>query len=500
MLTQYGGSRRHEAHGSQALGLARAVVLAGLVSLGALEREASAAFPKLKLEVVSQNQLATPIGMATAHDGSNRLFVVDQRGKIQIMNNGAVNPTPFLDLSSKIVPQRTNASGQPTFDERGLLGLTFNPDYAKPGTDGYGKFYAFYSAPSPDAPGTPSNPVNARSVISEFRVDPANPNQADPTYERVLMSFNKPQFNHNGGQIAFGPDRMLYISTGDGGGADDNDAGHTGGSAAKPSGVLGNAQDRTNLLGKILRIDPLGSNAPGGQYGIPSDNPFVGTGAGVREEIYAYGLRNPWRFSFDDGPGGTGRLFAADVGQRLYEEINIIEKGGNYGWRNREGTHPFDPTAPDPGVPFIGPIAEYSHPNAPDGVKIGVSATGGFVYRGDAIPELKGKYVFGDWSRSFGTPSGTLLGLEETSPGTWTLTALEIEGGNPIPYFINSFGVDEFGEMYVLANKLNMPGLDPVTGLPGGVIFRIVPEPVTLAGLLAAGPLVLFRRVRRGKR
>ncbi|GMV96662.1 MAG: PQQ-dependent sugar dehydrogenase [Phycisphaerae bacterium] len=448
-----------------------------------------AAFPQLKLEPVSVGELSTPIGMATANDGSNRLFITDQRGRIQIIQNGSLLPTPFLDLGPKLVPQRTSG-GNLSFDERGLLGLAFHPDYSKPGAPGEGKFYAFYSAISPNAPGPSTNPVNCRSVISEFRVMPGNPNLADPGYERVLLSFDKPQFNHNGGQLAFGPDRLLYLSTGDGGGSNDNDPGHTGGASNKPANALGNSQDRTNLMGKILRIDPLGSNAPGGQYGIPADNPFVGAGGGIREEIYAYGLRNPWRFSFDDGPGGTNRLFVADVGQNFYEEINIVEKGGNYGWRNREGFHSFAPSAPGTG-PFLDPIAEYSHPNAPDGVKIGLSTTGGFVYRGSAIPALKGKYVFGDWSTDFAAANGHILGLEETGSG-WTLSILDVEGGNPIKYFINSFGEDEHGELYVLANLLNRP--DPAFN---GVIFKIVPEPATLCGLLALGAGACFRRSRR---
>ena len=209
-----------------------------------------------------------------------------------------------------------------------MLGLAFHPDYDVPATAGQGKFYVFYSAPSPNAPGTAANPVDCRSVVAEYQVSAANPNLANPLSERILMSFDKPQFNHNGGQLAFGPlDSLLYISTGDGGGSNDNDAGHTGGSAAKPGGGLGNSQDRTNLLGKLLRIDPFGTNGAGGQYGIPAENPFVGAGGGIREEIYAYGLRNPWRFSFDTGPGGTNRLFLADVGQGKFEEINLITAG-----------------------------------------------------------------------------------------------------------------------------------------------------------------------------
>src|SRR5690606_30415717 len=252
-----------------------------------------------------------------AGDGSGRLFIADQRGKILILDDGAVRPVPFLDLSAKLVDER------PGFDERGLLGLAFHPDYAMEGAPGEGRFYVFYSAPSPGAPGTAENPVNCRSVISEFRVSATDPDAADPASERVLLSFDKPQFNHNGGQLAFGPaDKLLHISTGDGGGSNDNDPGHTGGGAAKPAGGLGNSQDRTTLHGKILRIDPFGTDGPGGQYGIPGDNPFASEGGGVRGEIHAYGLRNPWRFSFDSGPGGTNRPFVAYVAQGQVEAVD----------------------------------------------------------------------------------------------------------------------------------------------------------------------------------
>jgi glucose/arabinose dehydrogenase len=457
-----------------------------------------AEFPQIGYDVVSSGELSTPIGMTHANDGSGRLFVIDQRGKIQILQNGQVLPTPFLDLSSDLVPQRTTGSGQTTFDERGLLSLAFHPDYATPGADGEGKFYVNYSAPHPDAPGTTEDPIDHMSVLAEYRVSPGNPNQADPSSGRVLMTVNEPQFNHNAGQLAFsnrpGEQNYLYWSLGDGGSSNDNNAGHTGGDPTQPNGVLGNAQDRTKLLGKVLRLDVNGSNSPNGQYGIPADNPFVGEGGGVREEIYAYGLRNPWRFSFDDGPGGSGDLFLADVGQRLYEEVNIIEAGGNYGWRVMEGLHDFDPTTPATG-PFEDPILEYSHPNAPDGTQIGISATGGYVYRGSEFPELFGKYIFGDWSTSFGVPSGHLLGAEEIAPGQWQLTILDVEGGNPLPYFINAFGEDEYGELYVLANMFNQPG--PV---PGGVILKITPEPATSLMMLAGAGLMLGRSGRRERR
>ena len=431
-----------------------------------------AAFPTLQLKPVAVGQFNSPTAVTHAGDGSGRMFIADQRGRILVFEDGAVLAAPFLDLSAKLVTER------PGFDERGLLGLAFHPDYDVPAAPGEGRFYVFYSAPSPNAPGTAANPVDCRSVVAEYQVSAGNPNLADPLSERILMSFDKPQFNHNGGQLAFGPlDGLLYISTGDGGGSNDNDAGHTGGSAAKPAGGLGNSQDRTNLLGKLLRIDPFGTNGDGGQYGIPAANPFVGAGGGIREEIFAYGLRNPWRFSFDTGPGGTNRLFAADVGQGKFEEINLITSGGNYGWRRFEGTADFDATTPSSG-PYVSPVAAYAHPGqagATGLLEVGLSVTGGYVYRGSAIPELQGKYVFGDWSTGFGSPNGTLLGLEEGPPGVFALSKLTIVGGNPIGHYIPGFGVDEDGEIYVATKTTLAPSALEPGGNPSGQLFKIVP-------------------------
>jgi glucose/arabinose dehydrogenase len=392
-----------------------------------------------------------------------------------------------LDIESRLVPERAN------FDERGLLGLAFHPDFGTPDAAGSGKFYVYYSAPDPAAPGTTEDPINHQSVIAEYQLSDADPNVADPNSERILMTFQQPQFNHNAGYLGFGPDGYLYITTGDGGSSNDNNAGHTGGDPSQPNGVLGNAQDRSNLLGKVLRIDVLGTDGPGGAYGVPVGNPFVGE-PGVPGEIYAYGLRNPWRASFDNGPGGTGRFFVADVGQGDVEEVNILEAGGNYGWRIMEGSSEFDSSvSPDPVVPLIGPIAEYAHPDSEgDLLKVGLSVTGGVVYRGDDYPELQGKYLFGDWSNGFSQPDGTLLGLEETSPGNFDLSVLDVEGGNPIGEFIQAFGLDEAGEAYVATRRTLAPSaLDPDTGLPTGSVYRIsvVPEPTS--GFLAICGLFL---------
>ena len=458
---------------------------------------AHADFPTLHLQPINEPAMGVinaPVGLVNAADGSDRLFVVDQRGKIEIIQDGSVLGTPLIDLEPKLVPER------PGFDERGLLGLAFHPNFGVPETPNNDKFYVYYSAPSLD-PGTEENPIDHQSVIAEYAVTELGSNIADPLSERILLTFNQPQFNHDAGQIAFGPDGMLYIASGDGGSSDDNNAGHTGGNPDKPDGVLGNAQDRTNLLGKILRIDPAGTDGPGGEYGIPEDNPFATVGEGVRPEIYAYGMRNPWRFSFDDGPGGTGRLFVADVGQREVEEINIVESGGNYGWRVKEGDQDFDPTVTiDPVVPLINPIAQYTHPGTGFGVEVGLSVTGGFVYRGTEFPELQGKYIFADWSNSFGTPNGTLLGLEEDEEGNWSLAVLDVFGGNPIGRYITAFGEDEAGELYLVTKTTLAPNGDALPEEATGVIFKVaVPEPGTLGIAGVLGALASTARHRRRK-
>ena len=464
------------------------------LSLG-LATAGRADFPPLALKAVSLQQIVAPTDIANAGDGSGRLFVCDQSGIVYIIRDGMLLPQPFLDLRAKLVPKAPTSYPFPlstSYEERGLLGMAFHPNFnlrngqGQP-LAGFGKFYLFYSAPSPNVAGGTS-PVSCRSTISEFAVSATNPNVADINSERVLLAYDKPQSNHNGGQLRFGPDGLLYISVGDGGGQHDNQYGHTGGSGTSspgPSGVLGNAQDKTVLLGKMLRIDPLGNNGPGGQYGIPPTNPFVGAGGGVREEIYAYGLRNPWRFSFDDGPGGTGKIFEADVGQDKVEELNLITPGGNYGWRVMEGTFNHDATAPNSGLPLISPIAEYAHVGvtvgAPALPQIGASIIGGFVYRGSAIPALQGKSVFGDYSQSIASSNGTLLGVEETPTGSgnWTFSSLVIAGRNPLTTRIYAFGRDEAGELYVATKVTRGPFELDANNLPTGGIYKIVQAQVS---------------------
>jgi glucose/arabinose dehydrogenase len=452
------------------------------------------AFPTLYLKPVVLQQIHSPTNITSAPDGSGRLFVCDQPGQIWIIQNGMRLPTPFLDISSKMVAITTD------YTERGLLGMTFHPGYADAESPGFRKFYIYYSAPSTTATVHPSTPLDHVSVLAEYQVSPTESNTALLASERVVLTFGQPQSNHNGGQIEFGPDGMLYVASGDGGSSNDNNAGHTGGANTnpRPSNALGNAQDRTNLLGKILRINPQDPDGAGPQtYTVPSDNPFVSDGTPeLKKEIYAYGLRNPWRFSFDAGPGGTGRLFCCDVGQNRVEEVNLIVAGGNYGWRYLEGTEMpsfssgalVNPMA-HPGGILIPPIAEYAHPGADGSTlpQLGISGTGGYVYRGAAIPALQGKYVFGDYGATNGAPAGRLMGLEETAPGSgaFTLTeAIPMLGGNPLSLRILCLGQDQAGELYV-GTKISGGVMALENGLPNGGLYQLVaaenaPTPVVL--------------------
>lgn len=329
---------------------------------------------------------SSPLDFETSDDGSGRMFIVQQAGSIRVISGGILLPTPFLDITGKV-----------NFDhaEQGLLGLAFHPGYSQ-----NHKFYVNYDRLS----GT-----QIQTVIAEYQA-PMNGDVADPASERILLTFNQPFTNHKGGQLAFGPDGFLYIGVGDGGSGGD---------------PMGNGQNRQTLLGKILRID-VDHQTAGLQYTIPGDNPFVGTTD--RGEIWAYGFRNPWRFSFDRV---TGRLFVADVGQDKFEEIDLLQKGGNFGWNIMEGAHCFNPSS---GCNMSGlqlPIAEYDHSE-------GVTVIGGFVYRGTAIPALVGQYVFGDFS------NGKIWELTE-SAGTWTRSLLLTTGRN-----ISSFGQDAAGELYAV--------------------------------------------------
>jgi glucose/arabinose dehydrogenase len=421
---------------------------------------------EFEVELVADGFTSPVLGIHAPHN-NKQLFVVDQVGTItavKLKPNGhddVPDSFTFLDVGPNgadvLVP--LGAFGPGSFDERGLLGLAFHPDYPKNGL-----IYTYTSEPlgsgMPDfttlADGEPRQGNASLSVIRQWRVDePKRPGSVvDSGSSRVLLRIEQPQFNHNGGDIAFGPAGMLYIALGDGGMADDQGAGHAEG---------GNGQDLSegNVLGKILRIDPQGSNGGNGQYGIPADNPFVGREGA--DEIFAYGFRNPFRMSFDSE---TNELHAADVGQNDIEEVDIVVSGGNYGWPIKEGTFLFDmngdldgfTTVDSPGVPagLIDPAAQYDHDE-------GVSVTGGFVYRGNRVKDLRDTYVFGDFTTSFAGPLGRLFHIDDNGE-----LAELIPASGPVGIFISGFGQDREGELYVMGQQ----GFTPVGTT--GQVFKLV--------------------------
>ena len=337
------------------------------------------------------NGLNGPIDLVNAGDGSGRMFVVEQEGFVRILEDGSLKETPFIEITD-----RTRAGG-----ERGLLGLAFHPNY-----ETNGLFYVNFTDRQGD------------TVVAEYEVS-NDPNVADPATERVLLTIAQPYGNHNGGDLAFGPDGYLYIATGDGGSGGDPE---------------NNGQSMTSLLGKLLRIDVSADgngNGNGNPYTVPQDNPFVNNDAAA-DEIWAYGLRNPWRFSFDRA---TGDLFIGDVGQNAYEEISYqtaASPGGeNYGWRVMEGFHCFAPKNDCDETGLVLPIAEYSH-------DLGNSVTGGYVYRGQNLSDLAGSYFYGDFG------SGKIWRAVPEGDGWRSDLFLDTD------FNISSFGEDEAGELYVV--------------------------------------------------
>ena len=353
------------------------------------------AFPNLEFK--------RPIVMTHAGDGTNRVFVAEQEGIIKVFRNDqeTEDASVFLDIEERCVYRDDK-------NEEGLLGFAFHPKFKQ-----NGEFFVYYT----------STEADLLSKISRFRVSKDNPNVADPASEEVILRVPQPFWNHNGGTIVFGGDGFLYIALGDGGSGNDPN---------------GNGQNLTTLLGSILRID-IDHKSDGKNYSIPKDNPFVGktVPAGPRgkmvpvcEEIYAYGLRNVWRMAFDRK---TGSLWAGDVGQNLWEEINIIKSGGNYGWNIREAKHWFRPDGNDADRPdLIEPILEYHH-------DIGKSITGGSVYRGTRVPELVGKYIYADYV------SGLLWALEYDEAAGKVVANYSLTG-DKLP--VMSFGEDEKGDIY----------------------------------------------------
>jgi len=411
--------------------------------------------------------LFSPVQLTHANDGSERLFIVDQAGYIRVVDGDALLATPFLDLTGVITALN------PAFDERGLLGLAFHPDYMN-----NGRFFVRYSK---SRVGSPAEPCFGSSfgchseVLAEYQVSIGDPNVADAGSEVILLSADKPQFNHNAGHLAFGTGGYLYVTLGDGGGA------HDGLADGPPShGPIGNGQNRFAVLGKVLRLD-VGSGAvlpddfpgdPNRNYAIPPANPFA-DGVNGAPEVYAYGFRNPYRFSFDRA---DGTLYVADVGQNLFEEVDIVTLGGNYGWAAKEGDHFFDPQ--NPGTPpgsclpmwasagidcmsMIDPISEYTHAEG------GQAIIGGFVYRGTAFAALDGHYVYGDFSS--GGPTGRLYYFETTGPNAYERVEFVIGAeGDPLGKYLKGFGEDEDGEIYVMASDDG----GPARGMTG-VVYRL---------------------------
>jgi glucose/arabinose dehydrogenase len=350
--------------------------------------------PLVALAPIVTEGLENPLFLTQAGDGSGRLFVVEQSGRIRVLEGHVLHPVPFLDITKQVL------SG----GERGLLGLAFHPDYRR-----NGRFFVNYTR-KPDG----------ATVLAEYHKGVTATSASQE--ERILLVVPQPYPNHNGGMVAFGPDGYLYVGLGDGGSKGDPD---------------NRAQNPEDILGKILRIDV----DRGSPYSIPMDNPFAKKGG--RPEIYAIGLRNPWRFSFDIK---TGNLWVADVGQYKWEEIDVVTRGRNYGWRVMEGTHCFYPSAECQTTGLSLPLYEYSHE------KGRCSIIGGYIYRGQAISSLMGTYVYGDFC------SGEIFALQNPSRGQ-TLNEARMILKTSLQ--ISSFGQDTAGEIYVLDHKGGVYRLSP---------------------------------------
>ncbi len=376
---------------------------------GQLPLKGVVAFPDMKWEgfegADEDGRITTlrPMVLTHAGDGSNRNFVATQRGTIYVFPNDSTTQmaTLFADLSDRVQDWRKD-------NEEGLMGFAFHPDYKT-----NGQFYVYYS----------SSTEPRMSIVSRFNVSKTDPNRADPASEQIVMKIPQPFANHNGGSIAFGHDGYLYIALGDGGGRND---------------PLGHGQNLKTWMGSILRID-VNHEQDGKHYAVPADNPFLNR-EGAQPEIFAYGLRNIWRMSVDRK---TGEIWAADVGQDFWEEVNIIRSGGNYGWSIREASYPFSNRTVELADPLVNPVWEYDH-------QIGKSITGGFVYRGTRFPGLAGMYVYADFI------SGRLWALQyDESQNKVTANMGIASTGFPVL----AFGEDEQGELYYMIETINGQGI-----------------------------------------
>ncbi|CAH1002586.1 hypothetical protein LEM8419_03460 [Neolewinella maritima] len=410
------------------------------------------------LELLAEG-FTNPLSMEQGPDG--RYYVVDQPGVVYVIDTaGQLLDQPFLDLRDEIMDLK------PAHEERGLLGLAFHPDYAA-----NGRFFVHYSVPLRS--GAPADYSHTKH-LSEFRRDAADPLRADTGTERILLYVDEPQGNHNGGTLTFGPDGYLYLGLGDGGGANDTGTGHLADWYERNDG--GNGQEQTqNLLGSIIRIDI----DQGDPYGIPADN-FLADREGVRE-TYATGLRNPYRFSFDRG--GSNALFAADLGQDLWEEVDIIQSGGNYGWNVKEGTSCFNaasakqpladcPNQTPDGAPLIDPIVVLPHKDTLGYDGYGIAIIGGYVYRGGQFSELDGDYIFGMWTQHHDSPAGAIYTARNSGGGPYDVSEVSIRNAadRRRGRYINAFAQDTAGELYVLTSET--PGPSGTTGK----IYRMVPS------------------------
>ena len=434
--------------------------------------------------------MAAPLYGISPPGDTHRLFVLEQSGLVRIIQDGTLLPGAALNITNRVQPPLNASSPN---DERGLLGLAFHPGFNNPASPGYQTLYTYNSelipvATSPTYPVPTTATNNYKNVINEWKISTTNANVVDPSSRREVISFGKNASNHNGGTCTFGPDGYLYLALGDGGDANDVGASHI-----VPGG---NAQNLSTPLGKFLRFDPLNPAlnptspdpiSANGQYRIPTTNPFQGPGQ--VPEIYAYGLRNPYRFCFDRV---SGDLIHADVGQNNVEEIDLIIRGGNYGWAVKEGDFLFNQTtntgtvgtigAPpgnrSPGLPagLIDPISgpmgtlEYDHNE-------GISITGGFVYRGTAIPELYGKYVFGDLAlKTAPVRADGRLFYADLQAGTINAFPLFQFGGSavlPNGLTVHGFGEDADGELYALVTNTSANGT-------GGIVYKLAPVRLTV--------------------
>jgi glucose/arabinose dehydrogenase len=397
--------------------------------------------PQVGLELVADG-FTSPVALVDPNDGTGRLFVVEQTGLIWILSEGKRSGKPFLDIRDKVVELNS------FYDERGLLGLAFHLNF-----ESNGRFYVSYS-------GHPQNDLSPNewdhtTYISAFNVSASDLNQADKNSEHVILAMDKPGYNYEAGHMAFGPDGYLYIATGD--------------SVRDPASQAGQyGQDPFSLLGKILRIDIDGQELPVHNYKIPPDNPFL-DGSGIAE-VFAYGFRNPYRFSFDVSANGKTRLFVADVGQAMMEEVDLVEAGGNYGWPIREGTTCFNsqrwdqPLESCASADLTGPVIAYPHEGDLSAI------IGGAVYHGKAISELDGGYIFGDWGRGKGhifIARPPRLGW-----GLWNVTEIQIQfsGKEHDLGQLLAIEQDRDGELYLLTKAAGLGATGET-----GKIYRIIP-------------------------